>query len=252
MKNVESWRATKFIITDKGLVPTDDLRELRVSSRVTASLVAHFYERVLSRYVTGRLLDLGCGKVPLFASYCAYASEVTCVDWSMTAHGMEHVDVAHDLSQPLPFADASFDTIVLSDVLEHLQHPVRLWQEMFRVLAKGGKVILNVPFLYHIHEAPHDFHRYTEFALLALAQDSGFVVEELAPLGGAPDVLVDIFSKMILSIRFGPRIAAVAIKIHDQLRKTTFIQKLVRRTSATMPLGYGMVARKSVLEDETD
>jgi SAM-dependent methyltransferase len=108
------------------------------------------------------LLDLGCGKVPFYARYREYVSETVCVDWSNSLHGNGHVDAECDLTQELPFADASFDTILLSDVLEHIPAPERLWREMARLLKPGGELLSSVPFFYWLHEEPYDYYRYTK------------------------------------------------------------------------------------------
>jgi len=51
-------------------------------------------------------------------------------------------------TKKLPFNENEFDTVILSDVLEHLPTPENIINEIYRVLAKNGKLLLNVPFLY--------------------------------------------------------------------------------------------------------
>jgi hypothetical protein len=106
---------------------------------------------------------------------------------------------------------------------------------MARLLAPGGKVILNTPFLYWLHEVPNDFYRYTEFALRRFAERSDLQVVEIIPIGGPFDVIADITSKAFERRRWGRPVALV-------------LQALARRSTPPstnrMPLGYGMVARK--------
>lgn len=85
--------------------------------------------------------------------------------------------------QRLPFAAGGFDTVLLLDVLEHLPDPPACLKEIHRVLAPGGRVVVQVPFLYPIHDAPLDFHRWTLHGLRSLAVESGFTVSEEAILG---------------------------------------------------------------------
>ena len=150
-----------------------DAAMLGIGSRLVADRVAACYGEYLPRHARGRLADLGCGSVPLYGSYRTLVSSVTCVDWAHSPHARRHINVEADLGAVLPFADASFDTLILSDVLEHVAEPERLWREMARLLAPGGHAFVNVPFLYGIHEAPHDYYRYTEFALRRLAERAG-------------------------------------------------------------------------------
>lgn len=63
------------------------------------------------------------------------------------------------------FGRRSFDVIVLSEVLEHVQSPHLAIKNIHSVLEKGGRLILTVPFIFPIHERPHDYFRYTRYGL---------------------------------------------------------------------------------------
>lgn len=65
----------------------------------------------------------------------------------------------------IPFGDASFDTILCTEVLEHAAAPEALIAEIERVLKPGGTLLATVPFSARVHYAPYDFHRFTKFAL---------------------------------------------------------------------------------------
>ncbi|MGH7636200.1 MAG: class I SAM-dependent methyltransferase, partial [Gemmatimonadaceae bacterium] len=71
----------------------------------------------------------------------------------------------------LPFADASFDVILANNVIEHFHDPAAGVAEMRRVLGPGGLVLYTIPFLYPIHEAPHDYTRFTRYGLARLFRD---------------------------------------------------------------------------------
>lgn len=245
MRNEKLWAPSKYVMGSDGLRPSRDTRQLSISSRLLARLIADFYEKSIARYAAGKLLDLGCGTVPLYGLYRSHASEVTCVDWGNSPHEINHVDIAHDLTTPLPFDDACFDTIILSDVLEHLPEPQNLWREMARVLAPGGRVILNVPFMYWLHEEPNDFYRYTRHALRRFAENAGFEVLELASLGGAPEVVADVISKSVRLRRYGPRIANAVQRLCLWFIKTRVGKRVSQDTREQYPIGYGMVVQRS-------
>ena len=71
-------------------------------------------------------------------------------------------------AQSLPFKNKSIDTILLLDVLEHLPRPEECFEEIYRKSKPNGKVIIQVPFLYPIHDAPLDFRRWTQHGLRGL------------------------------------------------------------------------------------
>ena len=246
MKNQERWIPTKYVVRRGRLAGSRDERELAVASRLTTDTLARYFETHLPRFCRGRLADLGCGKAPLFGVYRSHVSETVCVDWDGTLHGEDFLDVACNLNEPLPFEDARFDTVILSDVLEHLPDPAHLWGEAFRLLAPGGRLIASVPFLYGIHEAPNDYFRFTEFALRRFAARAGFEVVLLEAYGGAPEVLGDLLAKLLVRVPgLGSPLAAALQGIAAFCLRGGPGRRLSLRTRETTPLGYFMVAQKA-------
>jgi SAM-dependent methyltransferase len=84
----------------------------------------------------------------------------------------------------LPFSDASFDTVLLLEVLEHMRDARAALGEIARVLKPGGQLLLSVPFLYPLHDAPHDYRRYTSCGLVAALQRAGLSPSAPRPLNG--------------------------------------------------------------------
>lgn len=247
MKNIDQWRPSKFVYKNKKLRGSRDGKELSISSRLVGDLVASYYDAHLKHHVKGRLIDLGCGNVPFYQSYKDYATEVICADWAHSTHTNPHLDYVCDLNQPLPVPGNEFDTIILSDVLEHLSNPAQLWNEMFRILKHDGKVILNVPFLYKLHEIPYDYFRYTEFALKNFATASGFRIELLTPIGGAVETIADISAKVLVNIPLiGKPVASAVQAITALFLKTPWGKRLSAKTGRQFPTGYFMIAHKQL------
>jgi SAM-dependent methyltransferase len=245
MRNRDKWRPTKYVYSKGKLVASRDPREVGVQSRLIADIVARFYGEHIRHHAKGRLLDLGCGTAPLFLVYKDYATEVTCVDWANSLHKNEYLDVECDLTEPLPFDDGTFDTIILSDVLEHIPGPDRLWAEMFRILAAEGRIVMNVPFYYWLHECPHDYYRYTEFALRRFVESAGLKLVLLQSIGGAPEVISDVFAKSIVRLpRIGVALAMVSQWLARRFIETGFGGRVSRSTASQFPLGYFLVAEK--------
>jgi len=59
------------------------------------------------------------------------------------------------------YADQACDTVVLDNILEHVENPATALTECARVLRPGGRLIAMVPFLVPVHAAPDDFSRWT-------------------------------------------------------------------------------------------
>lgn len=85
----------------------------------------------------------------------------------------------------LPISSASFDGVICLEVLEHVPDPSIVVAEIARVLKRGGRAWLSMPFLYPLHDAPFDFQRYTEYGLRRDIQRAGLEVVALRKSGDA-------------------------------------------------------------------
>lgn len=95
------------------------------------------------------------------------------------------------------------------------------------------------------HEEPHDYYRYTEFALRRFCDDNSLEVVELRITGGAPEVLIDVSSKVLARIpRFGGHAAAALQGLGLRAVRVWPLATVSQRTAALFPLGYVLVARK--------
>jgi SAM-dependent methyltransferase len=245
VKDKDNWKPSKFVRKNGKLVSSTDTREVAISSRLMTDLVARWYDTHIKQFVRGRLLDLGCGKIPLFEAYRDFVTDNICVDWANSLHKNSHLDVECDLTQPLAFDDGSFDTIVLSDVLEHIPDPGRLWQEMSRVLSPEGRILMNVPFFYWLHESPHDYYRYTEYALQRFADAADMRITHLSVIGGAPEILADIVAKNVAELRWlGKPLAVTVQSVAGAFLSTGLGARISARTARSFPLGYALVAQK--------
>jgi SAM-dependent methyltransferase len=245
MKNEDKWNPSKYIYKKGKLIASRDRKEVQAGSRLPADLIAEFYDQALKNHVSGKLLDLGCGKVPLYQAYKDHIKENICVDWENTRHKNEYLDFNCDLTKQLPFKNDEFDTIILSDVLEHIPQPEKLWKELFRILSNKGKLIMNVPFFYCLHELPHDYYRYTEYALKKFVRDSGLNLVQFSCIGGSPEVFADILSKHLQFIPFMGVPLSICIQYMTKIFiQTSFGKKVSEKTSEAFPFGYFLIAEK--------
>ncbi len=134
-------------------------------------------------YAKGKLLDIGCGEKPFKSLTEGYIEEHVGVDHNETFHDKGNIDIFGS-AYALPVEDKSFDTVLCTDVLEHLEEPDKAINEAYRVLKPNAYAIYTVPFFWHIHEAPRDFYRFTEFGLRYLFEKNNFTVVSIQPLSG--------------------------------------------------------------------
>ena len=135
----------------------------------------------------GRLLDAGCGKMP-YKDYILNHSRVeqyvgldieTALDYSDTIASYVTWN-----GETMPFNDKSFDCVFATEVMEHIPKPTIYLKELYRVLKPGGTFFFTVPFLWPLHETPHDEYRYTPYALERILREVGFSEVAQEPLGG--------------------------------------------------------------------
>lgn len=134
-------------------------------------------------HASGRLVDIGCGVKPYAGVFAPYVTEHVGVDHPSSPNPQQRIDVFAEV-YALPFEDASFDTALMSEVLEHLEEPVDALREAHRVLRPDGTIILTTPLMWPLHEEPRDFFRYTPHGLRHVLGRAGFVDVEVVPLAG--------------------------------------------------------------------
>ena len=152
----------------------------------------------------------------------------------------------------LPVRDRAFDSVALLEVLEHLPDPQPALKEAARVVRSKGLVIVTVPFLYPIHDAPYDFRRLTAYGIRHLASEAGLVVIELNERGHALETAA-MLTALALSeacIRALEQRRPIALLLLSSLLAVPFINvagyvaSRLFPTDRFMPVGYAAVLRK--------
>ncbi len=150
-------------------------------------LIFKFHDRALElaalQYLNGRMLDIGCGTKPYVDMMRAFVTEHVGVDFEGSLHSKDNVDLI-GTAYNIPAPDESFDSAISTSVLEHLEEPEQALRECYRVLKSGGVAIYSVPFIWHLHEEPRDFYRFSKYGLNYLFTKVGFEVVEINALSG--------------------------------------------------------------------
>jgi len=187
-----------------------------------------------------RVLDAGAGECQ-YANYFA-GHGYTGVDLGIgdAAWNYRALDAIADLTA-LPFPDGCFDACVNIVTLEHVREPAAALAEMARTLKPGGRLLLIVPHEWEVHQAPHDYFRYTRFGAGWLLDRAGFTDGTIQPVGG----WFRLMSRRLLNgLQFfpGPLIVVAAIFLAPPALIMPLFDSLDRDRNFT--LGYICTARR--------
>lgn len=161
----------------------------------TRRRIAAFVRRH-AHLLDGDVLDFGGGEMPYrgFARYRSWRS----VEYAPALSGPDLNDLARAArvgrdhlfydGRHVPLPDSSVDTVLATEVLEHVFNLEEVLAELHRVLRPGGRLVATVPFAMYEHEVPHDFARYTSFAIRDRLEGAGFAVEKVEKLSGMLEV----------------------------------------------------------------
>jgi SAM-dependent methyltransferase len=130
-----------------------------------------------------RVLDAGAGEgqyAHCFASqrYCGVDLAVGDAAWDYS-----RLDTLADLTA-LPFRAGTFDAALNVVTLEHLPEPGLALAEIARTLTPGGRFLIVAPHEWEVHQAPHDYFRYTRYGLQHLLEKAGLEPVEIRAVGG--------------------------------------------------------------------
>ncbi len=130
-----------------------------------------FYERAAKQILPDKIvLDIGIGQggvKPLFTHTRYIGNDI---------YPYDDVDFICDITKVNPIRDESVDVVILSNVLEHVADPVNLLKSLSKMLRPAGRLLITVPFIIKVHQAPFDFMRYTHFALYRMLSSAGYEI----------------------------------------------------------------------------
>lgn len=200
----------------------------------------------------GTVLDIGCSDKSLeniLEKSCKYIG----LDYLQTAKEMYNTtpDIYGD-AHNLPIKSSSIDSITLLDVLEHLDSPEECILEIQRILKPGGKLCLQAPFLYPIHDAPYDFQRWTQFGLCKLLKSNNFGIEAIHENGSIPTTLTLLINlgisktttELIECSRIFFLLILITLPLILLVNISGYLLGIVFKNKSFMPFGYLIVCQK--------
>ncbi len=135
----------------------------------------------------GKLLDAGCGKMP-YKDFILKNTKVTdYIGLDIENALLYDQEITPDYTwngEQMPFESNQFNGCMATEVLEHCPEPEVFLNEVARVLKPHGTFFFTVPFIWNLHEVPHDEYRYTPFSLERHLKRCGFQDIKLQATGG--------------------------------------------------------------------
>ena len=141
-----------------------------------------------------RVLDAGAGGRD-YRDYFSHARyESTDITSKFNRAGEHHTFISE--LHHIPVADNSYDVVVNTQVLEHVEFPQVVINEFHRILKPNGRLLLTTPQSWGIHMAPYHFFNFTRYGLESLFRNAHFAIEMVKPNGGIFWNLAKIISKL--------------------------------------------------------
>lgn len=201
-------------------------------------------QRALAQHARGAVLDAGCGSMPYRRLIEGYAGSYDGLDIEARTPGVRFICSVTDMA---PVPDGSYDTVVCSEVLEHVVAPGAALSEIARVLKPGGRLVLTVPFLGRLHEEPHDYFRFTKHGLAALIEDTQLTMESIEPTGSIASFLGHQVSLALVATTWHIPILrwlAFALNAGLVVVPSMLLDRSLGRIRDKFPLGYVVVASR--------
>ena len=198
--------------------------------------------KAASGYAVGRMLDAGCGMKPYEKSFTGGVDRYIGMEYSPDSGYLGNkADISGDIKR-MPFKRSFFDSILCTEVLEHVDAPDVAVKELYRVIKSGGRVIITAPFIYPVHGGKVDYFRFSQAGLVSLLERHGFNILEKKKICGSITTLGLLFNIHLheecfvrnkffypLSIPLRPAILAVIFLVNVM---AVALEKIVRIDSA--------------------
>ena len=158
-------------------------------------------ETVVRKYCRGYVLDAGAGRAKYMQLICKYSTMYVALD-NLSSPFQFSYKLDHKLTvigdvRSLPFGNEVFDTVVCTQVIEHVPEPRKLMHELSRVLKRGGYLILSTGWVSPYHPEPKDYYRFSVDALTYLLTAESLEVVEIISQGGVLLIALYFLSRLI-------------------------------------------------------
>lgn len=161
--------------------------------KISSELLWASLAQAAAQYASGRLVDIGCGTKPYKTLFAPHITSYFGIDFENTSDlhygSSTQADLYVDCTDTKLEAE-TFDTLLSTQVIEHIYDTHAFIVECNRLLKKGGTAIFTIPFVWENHAEPFDYYRFTKYSIDKLFKQHGFEIIEIKPLGGAYATLI--------------------------------------------------------------
>lgn len=196
--------------------------------------------------VSGRLLDAGCGSKPYQHLFKNVTNYIGMEFDSKENRERKGPDIFYD-GKTFPFANDSFESVLSTEVLEHVFNPDQHIQEIKRVLKPKGMLLLTTPLIWGEHQEPYDYGRYTSFGLCDILKRNGFeIIEYRKNMTGilVAFVILTIYMRTLLDVRNYYLKTALNIVFISPITILGYFLSLILPSDDRIYIGNAVLAQK--------
>ena len=190
---------------------------------------------VKGKFLTGKLLDYGCGQAPYRKLYQPQVKEYICADFK--DNSLAQIEINRD--GLLPLEKGSIDLVLSTQVLEHVPKVGAYLKEAKRILKANGLLVLSTHGFWMNHPDPKDYWRWTKEGLRKTIEDNGFAILEILGVVGLAASGLQLFQDGIQGHL--PGVLKKPLFYNIQLLQKIFDSGSLRQKDASV---YVVVAKK--------
>lgn len=167
----------------------------------------------LSHYMSGKLLDIGCGQKPYKPLF--NVDEYIGLEYDTPENRRYKRAEFFYNGESFPFENEKFDCAICNQVLEHVFNPDNFLQEINRILKQNSYLLLTVPFVWDEHEQPYDFARYSSFGLKHMLEKNGFEIIKQTKSVNSAAVIIQLINTYIykLIVKNNMRLERILVRL---------------------------------------
>lgn len=224
----------------EGLLQSASRRLMRFSKRRSRKNLYAWIDEALREFEVSRhalVINIGAG-----GEIASLLDRAGLHPYSVDIDPARKPDLVADMEDLSALGEASVDSVICIEVLEHVQHPHLAVKELSRIMKPGGVIIGSTPFMLGIHDQPVDYFRYTRYGLQMLF--ANFELLKLRERNGYFSAVAVLVHRRFAS--GSPRERAAALLLSPVLIALTYILELVDHAlpSTDGTTGYFFIFRK--------